>query len=447
MKSHAEAQRRKGGTETLFSLCASAPLREFLIALALATGLAWPVAIAQESPTADVTTVVGLLELVIDADADTARSCLRTLAEKIRSGEVDAATTGELKKRLAEPLGKIVARPDDPLAADAALLAGLWQDSAAIQAVRSLAATDTGPLEQRQLALQTLAFVKDPSLLKTAASVLTSKENDAVAMQRAVLIALGRSDDPAIAKLVLDAYQTLGTELQPQAIELLTQRASWSKQLLAQIAAGKIPPAALNVNQARKMVSLGDAELTRAVTRHWGTVRDGRDPDREQLVRRMRLLLAATPGDPRRGIAVYNKLCGQCHKIHGQGQEVGPDITANGRASYEQLLSNVFDPSLVIGASYQARTVRTLDGLVVTGLVVEDNEQRVVLKVQGGKLETIAKGDIEAMKQSELSLMPEGIEKQLSPQEIADLFAFISLDRHPDDKEARLIPGTPRRGR
>jgi putative heme-binding domain-containing protein len=100
----------------------------------------------------------------------------------------------------------------------------------------------------------------------------------------------------------------------------------------------------------------------------------------------------------------------------------------------------VFDPSLVIGVSYQARTVRAADGRVVTGLLTEDSPQRVVLKVQGGKLETIAREDVEAMKISELSLMPEGVEKQLQPQEIADLFAFITLDKHPDDPSARPIP-------
>ena len=65
-----------------------------------------------------------------------------------------------------------------------------------------------------------------------------------------------------------------------------------------------------------------------------------------------------------------------------------PDL--NGRSSFEQLLSNVLDPSLVIGSAYQARTVITTDGRVLTGLVVEDNPQHVILKMQGGKLETIS---------------------------------------------------------
>jgi putative heme-binding domain-containing protein len=141
---------------------------------------------------------------------------------------------------------------------------------------------------------------------------------------------------------------------------------------------------------------------------------------------------------------VFTKVCGQCHKIYGQGQEVGPEITSNGRASFEQLLSNVFDPSLVIGAAYQARIVATGDGRVLTGLLAEDNEQRIVLKIQGGKLETIPRDEVEAIKVSELSLMPEGLEKQLKAEELADLFAFLVLDSPPESPDAKPIPGTPR---
>ena len=86
----------------------------------------------------------------------------------------------------------------------------------------------------------------------------------------------------------------------------------------------------------------------------------------------------------------------------------------------------------------------TTKGQLFTGLVSEDNPQRVVSKVQGGKLETIPCGDIESVAVSKVSMMPEQLEKQLSPVEIADLFGFLTLDRAPGDPKARLIPGTPR---
>src|SRR5260370_30699368 len=109
----------------------------------------------------------------------------------------------------------------------------------------------------------------------------------------------------------------------------------------------------------------------------------------------MKKYLNETRGDPDKGVLVFKNLCAQCHKIHGEGQDVGPDITSNGRATFDQLLSNVFDPSLVIGAGYQAVTVTTAKGRSLTGLLVEDTSQRVVLKMQGGKVETIARRDVD----------------------------------------------------
>ena len=76
--------------------------------------------------------------------------------------------------------------------------------------------------------------------------------------------------------------------------------------------------------------------------------------------------------------------------------------------------------------------------------VRQDNPQRVVLKQQGGKLETIPRGEVEELQVSKVSLMPEGLEKQLKPQEIADLFAFLVLDKPPTDPTARKIKGAPK---
>jgi len=233
-------------------------------------------------------------------------------------------------------------------------------------------------------------------------------------------------------------------DLQPRAVELLTQRVPWSKELLADVAAKKIPASALNVNQVPKILAAKDPALTKQVEAIWGAIREGRNPERESVVATMREVIKKTPGSPEKGIPVFKKLCAQCHKFHGEGESVGPDITGNGRSDFEQLLSNVFDPSLVIGLGYRQTNVVTTKGQVVNGLLVEDNPQRVVLKTQGGKIETIARADVEELTTSPLSYMPEGAERQLTSQEIADLFAYLVLDRPPSDPTARKIPGTPR---
>jgi putative heme-binding domain-containing protein len=291
-------------------------------------------------------------------------------------------------------------------------------------------------------AFETLLFADESAALETAAGLLADAKQNSAKLHRAVLDLLGRSDDARVAQIVLANYAALEPDARPRAIELLTARPAWSKQLLAAIAEGRIDRHALNVNQVRKLLASNDAELAKAVRETWGTVRTERNPQREQVIAQMRELLAKTPGNAERGWAVYRKVCGQCHKLHGEGQEVGPDLTGNGRSSFDQLLSNVFDLSLVIGAAYQASTVITTDGRVLTGLVVEDGPRRVVLKLQGGKTETIARDRIDAMQRGKLSLMPEGLEQQFTPQELADLFALLTLDRPPSDPQARRIPGS-----
>src|SRR5262249_25362819 len=159
------------------------------------------------------------------------------------------------------------------------------------------------------------------------------------------------------------------------------------KALVQAVAEKKVPAGVVNANQLRRMLASKDAELVKQVKALWGNVRTERNPEREKVVAEMRQFLRRTRGDPKRGLQVYKNLCAQCHKLHGIGEDVGPDITSNGRASFEQLLSNVFDPSLVIGAAYQAVTVETTTGRALVGILVEDSSTRVVLKTQGGKQE------------------------------------------------------------
>jgi putative membrane-bound dehydrogenase-like protein len=392
---------------------------------------------------ADPAAVARLLVSLIGEKApnNTAASrCLRLLAERIGDREISGDQLVALRVSLASSLGPIIARGgDNPLAIDAALAAASWGDADAQKVLRAVALSgkDHGV---RLAALESLIAGGDKQALELSLRLLTAKENGSAELQAGVLGVLGRLDDPRVGAEVAKSYVRLPADQRPKAIELLTQRPAWSKDLLAEIGKGTVPVDALNANQVRKLLDSGDAELIAAVQRHWGTIRAERDPQREEVLAKMRQVLRNTAGDPHRGREAFMKVCGQCHKIYGQGQEVGPDITSNGRGNFEQLLSNVFDPSLVIGAAYQAHTVITADGRVLTGLLVEDSPQRVVLKTQGGKLETVPRENVEESRASKLSLMPEGVENQLMPQELADLFAFLVLDRPPEDPEAKPIP-------
>lgn len=366
---------------------------------------------------------------------------LSQLAAKVQTGEIKGDKLNSLKGAMSAPMSPLLAdHSTHPLASDAALLAVSWGDTRGLQQIRrSLAARDV-PAELRLKGLNALIATKDDRALPSVATILTDK-SELPEFKSQVMLVVGRIDDPKVADVMLGEFARMEPDLQSKAVELLTQRANWARQLLIAIGDKKIPATVINLNQARRLKDLKDEELTKLLTTHWGQVREGRDPNREQYIASMKALIRKSPGDPLAGEKAFKKVCAQCHKMYGEGAEVGPDITRNGRNDFTQLLSNVFDPSLVIGAGYRSYTVITNSGRVLNGLLAEDSPQRVVLKVQGGKQEVIARSDLDEFKVNEISLMPEQLEKQLSPQEIVDLFAFITLDKHPSDPSAKRLPG------
>jgi len=136
--------------------------------------------------------------------------------------------------------------------------------------------------------------------------------------------------------------------LQPLGIDLIMQREPWARKLLDAVLQTNCLKACLNANHLRKILDSNDRDALWAVEKAFGKIREERDPKREKIVTEMAAYFGEHIGDPYRGQTVFRNLCAQCHTIYGEAAS-GPDITANGRSNFEQLLSNVFDPSLVIG--------------------------------------------------------------------------------------------------
>lgn len=391
---------------------------------------------------AEIAKLLSLLSAQDNEDCrNAARQLLWSIAESSQTGGLDAAKRDALKTEFASTFEAVnKAGESHPLYVPATQVQCSWGDAMAIAAVEKMLA-ETKDEPHKIGCLKALIGGAAPSALSIAEKLL---DTTSVGTQEQVLFLLGRMNSPKIADVILSRYAKLEPGLQPKALELLTTRAEWSTPLLAAIEAKTISKDAPNLNQLRRMASFKDEAFVKQFKALYGTIREGRNPDREQVLNKTRDFLHGTPGDPERGIVVFKKVCAQCHKLYGEGAEVGPDLTGSGRNNWDQLLTNVLDPSLVIGGSYQARILQTTDGRVLTGLAVEDNDQRVVLKVQGGKLETVPRDQIEVYKVSEVSMMPEQLEKQITPQELADLFSYLALDKPPSDPNAKYLPGYPR---
>jgi putative heme-binding domain-containing protein len=391
-------------------------------------------------PDAGLGPVGAIVGRLATRDVGLALECLSAASDRAR--EMSEARRGELREQLRPVVQRALADdPDGPLALGARLLAArLGMGASDASAVRDRLTAADQPEDARLMALDVLIALKDPALPDAIDRVLSAGAPGFLAR---VLSNLGRADAPRIGEVVLAKYPTLDPQLKPLAVDLLLERGPWARKLLDAVLAGKLPRSTLDANHLRKILESNDREAIWAVEKAWGTVRGERDPRREQVVAEMGEYLRGHPGDPEAGRAVFKRLCAQCHAIYGEGETLGPDLTSNGRGSFDQLLASVFDPSLVIGQPYRTTTVVTEGGRSLTGLVAEDSDRRIVLALPGGGKEVIPRIDVKYTRTSELSMMPEGIETILDRRELADLFAFLALDRPPGDPRARPIPGAP----
>jgi putative heme-binding domain-containing protein len=425
------------GTRRLVSLAEAVDLRS---APALAKLLPRAVDCILGVADSDLEAVGSILERLVATDDGLALEGLAVISD--RAEEMPQARRRELRSKLEPTIRRVLSRGEaSPLSLSAELLAArLGIGPFDSRTVRSRFASADQPGDDRLRALGALVALKDPALPDGLKHVLSS---GSAAFLARVFAGLGRSSDPRVGEVVLAAYPRLASELQPLAIDLLLQREPWARKLLDAVVAGKLPRSTLNANHLRKILESNDREAIWVVEKTWGSVRDERNPAREKVVAEMDEYFRQNAGDPTSGRAVFRKLCAQCHSIYSEGENLGPDLTSNGRSSFEQLLTSVFDPSLVIGQSYQTVTVVTEDGRTLSGLVTEDSERRIVLSVPGGGREVVARNNVKYTRTSKLSMMPEGIESILDLKDLADLFAFLALDRPPGDPKARPIPGAP----
>lgn len=130
-------------------------------------------------------------------------------------------------------------------------------------------------------------------------------------------------------------------------------------------------------------------------------------------------------GDSQNGQRLFQKNCLPCHRLRGEGFEIGPDLAMVGAKPPEWLLTAILDPSQAVEPRYRAWTVVLQSGTTLSGIVVAETANNIVLRLQGGVEQAVLRSDIESIEPSTLSLMPAGFESVLKPQDMADLLRWL----------------------
>jgi len=134
---------------------------------------------------------------------------------------------------------------------------------------------------------------------------------------------------------------------------------------------------------------------------------------------------AELKGAPEMGMAVFDKNCSTCHALRGHGHAVGPNLVEFAGKTVSDFLVAILDPNAAINPNFLAYNVETRDGRSLSGIVRSETASSLSLVQSGGVTEKLLRSDLQAVRASQLSLMPEGLEQAMTPQELADLIAWV----------------------
>ena len=287
------------------------------------------------------------------------------------------------------------------------------------------------PIAQRLASLEALVAAKDATLAEPLRQLLAEP-----ALRGAALRGLATYDDPKTAAAILELLPTLDPAGKRDAFGTLSSRVSFARVLVSALVAGKFAAKDLPADLVRQLRNYQQADINAALDKHWGAARESTADKKAEMVRYKALL--AKPGSAKddlvKGRAVFAKTCGQCHQLYGVGGKVGPDITGSNRADLDYLLHNILDPNAEIPNDYRTWNLDTKDDRSVSGVMARQDATAVTIVTPNETL-TIARTDIAKLKQSELSMMPEGLLQALPEDEVRNLIAYLR------GKEQVPLPG------
>jgi putative membrane-bound dehydrogenase-like protein len=270
--------------------------------------------------------------------------------------------------------------------------------------------------------------------LKRLAGLLSATRPAAV--QSAAIAALVRTPDSSVPGTLLGTWSSASPAIRSQILDALLNRPTWQAELLAAIEKGTIPAGQIDAARRQRLASSPDAAIRKRVEKLFA---GGSNPDRQKVIDDYKSALTLI-GDRARGKAVFAKSCSACHALDNVGHAVGPDLAALANKSPLYLLSEILDPNRNLDSRYVEYQAVTKDERTVSGILAAETATSITLRGQQAKEETLLRSFIQTLRGTAKSLMPEGLEKDITKQDMADLLAYLTAASPPHKKVAGNDP-------
>jgi putative heme-binding domain-containing protein len=236
--------------------------------------------------------------------------------------------------------------------------------------------------------------------------------------------------DTTVATELINLYPRAAAATRTQIIDALVSRPAWASELVASVESKRIPAKDVSIDAARQMA--GFKNLVARIEKIWGKVQSSTPAEKQSTINRLRLVIqprGAAGRDPTgnqaEGKKIFQKTCAVCHTLFGEGNKIGPDLTGIDRKNLDFLLLNIVSPSAYIRPEYVNFEIETKDDQNLSGLVVDSSPASVTMLDRNNKAHVVPRDNLRSMRESQLSLMPEGLLEALKPTELMDLFAYL----------------------
>ncbi|HVX61888.1 MAG TPA: PVC-type heme-binding CxxCH protein [Pirellulales bacterium] len=372
-------------------------------------------------------TVASLMVALADANRHTADSILAGLAKGWPKSQ-----TARLDERAESSMAALLAKVSPDAKGQLVNLASRWGSRRFEKYTAEIAAAFLASAQDE--------MQPDGVRANAAAQLIEFRRNDAAAAEELLQLvtprtsvelatglmeAIGRSESREAGAMIVGELARFTPAVRRHALRILLTRADWTAALIEGFEQGQAELSELSLDQKQALAGHPNpaiAERAKALLAKGSGLPDA---DRQKVIDQLAPLALRT-GDAVKGKAVFKQQCAKCHVHSGEGNKIGPDLTGMAVHPKRELLVHVLDPSRSVEGNFRQYTVITGDGRTFNGLLTAETKTAVELVDAEGKRHSLLREDIEELAQSRKSLMPEGFEKQVPPEAIADLLEFLT---------------------
>ena len=297
----------------------------------------------------------------------------------------------------------------------------VFGDGRAMDELRKIAKDGNVPLEERRSAIRALVLVRDKTIVAYLQNLLANRDLAKDAING--LAAFGNASTP---QLLVSKFGGFRENAKREAINTLVSRPKFASVLLDAVSGKSISRDAVSAFQLRQMQSYGDASITSRVGQLWPELQQLSKAKTDRIAELRTMLTPKTlaQADASRGRLLFSRSCANCHTLFGEGKKIAPDLTGAQRSNLNYLLENIVDPSATVSKNFQMRIVLLEDGRVFNGVPLTQTEKTITIQTATEQV-VVQREEIDLMRDSNLSMMPENLLNVLKDAQVRDLIAYL----------------------